>query len=221
MVNFVRQDVSRSISAMLPFLADEIQKMFKKGFPPTDATTFDEDGVTWYETQLYPTVLGGVGCIASRMFAGKKYAEDIEWTGTAAAWANNVIISSWFLKRVPRFLLPIVTKFMPAVKRVQTLKDMVREDVFKYIDTPAPEKKGDEAIVDGETILLPMLVKYVQKTPDYEGKGKEQILSGVIGRLVGLMFAAIDTTSKLVNESFADFKDSNTNDSYDNDTYLI
>jgi len=166
---------------------------------PLTAPSVSEDGAIWYPTLIRPTVLRCMGRIATRIFFGKKYSRDIKFTDMASKYASGVILMGvFFLRHLPRFLLPIIAPFTPTMGRVKFLKEKIREDVMSYLHNSidgsmlAKEPKSTQA---KDTQLLALMVEYVQKRPGYAGANDEKILSGVIGRTLNMLFAAIDTTT--------------------------
>jgi hypothetical protein len=197
----VRQSVSSNINNLVPIIQDEIRYILGEHFPPKDTPAVVEKGEEWYPIRLHSQLLAGIGCIASRMFVGKRYARNPLWTRTASDWANTIIFQGLFLRRFPEPVVALMARFMPAMRRFRLLKDMLQDEVMDYITQGIQtESVGVGASTeDGdieEMTLLPLLVKYVKDKPAYKAAAPDKVLHGVLGRLMGLMFAAIDTTSE-------------------------
>ncbi|KAL2844027.1 cytochrome P450 [Aspergillus pseudodeflectus] len=172
-VNFVRQSVSSNIKNLVPIIQDEVQHMFRERFPPRDEIPVQTATGKWHHVRLHKELLTGIGCIASRIFVGRHYARDVNWTRTASDWANGIIFQGLLFRHLPEIMIAFVARFMPGMKRFKLLKSILHDEVLEYLTKPIETESVSLSTEKGDEItLLPFLVQ-----------------------LMGLMFAAIDTTT--------------------------
>jgi hypothetical protein len=196
-VDFVIKDVTRRIDLIIPGVHEEVKHFWAGVFPPTKCSDL------WCEQTLHPNILKGVGRIACRLLAGERYAANDKFTRTAADFANGIQYQAVLFHYLPKQLLPLACKLSPIQTRVNQITDIVREDVYQYIEDSV-EHEVDGAMDGEEPIILKYLVKFVQNRSAYKGADQDTVLAGTVGRFLGLMFAAIDTTSKIASSELTD-----------------
>jgi hypothetical protein len=215
-VNFVRQDVTRSIEILIPPMIEEVKLVFAQNFPPagsTPASDTQDSEKPFSQVAIHPATLVSVGSVTSRMLFGKKYSHDKTFTDTACSLARSIGLNSLFLPSVPSFLIPLLVLILPTRRLALFLQNKIKDDILSVKDTPVSELR--EQLSGPNAGLLPLMVKYVQSRPGYEDASDEELLAGVNGRLMGLVFAVIDTSSMtftqvvhdLVGHALSDYRD--------------
>ncbi|OBT75677.1 hypothetical protein VF21_05186 [Pseudogymnoascus sp. 05NY08] len=190
-IHLVRTDITRSVDAMIDPLKDEIHTTLSLHFlPPTTAATVI-DNEEWYPLTVHPSTLTAIGRITTRILVGKKYTTLPAWTDTLAGFANGIIIQSFLLKHLWRPIVPLIAPLFNTTRRVAKLRALILPDVRALLANPLPPGTYQ----DGKPTVLPMMVNYVLSRPGYAEAKESTVLTGVIGRLLDLSFAAVDTTT--------------------------
>ena len=140
---------------------------------------------------MHPSTLSAIGRIITRILVGAKYTTLPAWTSTLAGFANGIIIQSFLLRKIPRLFLPLIAPLLNTSRRVAKLRALILPDVRALIETPPTPG----TYPGGEPTVLPMMVNYVLSRPGYAEAPESTVLNGVIGRLLDLSFAAVDTTT--------------------------
>jgi hypothetical protein len=158
-VDFTIKDITRNIPLLLGGIREEVQCFWQEFFSPADSSN-------WFQRPAQPTILTGIGRIATRILVGKKYSSNLLFTSTASKFADGISFQGIAFHFVPKAVLPWLCKVWPTMRRVKLLKGMLRDDVYAYIQEPADIK--DKITAKGEElIILRYLVKYVQAKPAY------------------------------------------------------
>lgn len=185
---------------LIPSVEDEIKYAYKTYFGAATDERVTKDGKEYTSVTLHPTLLTMIGIIGAKVMFGRKYSRDKTFTDLAGRFANTVGIQAILLGRVcPSLLRPFVRNYViPYLENARIsarIRAMLRPDILRYIEMDEEEldRQTSEAGIDFS--VLPMLVKYVQKAPGYENATADQVLKGVSGRILALLFAAVDTTT--------------------------
>ncbi|OBT48819.1 hypothetical protein VE00_00615 [Pseudogymnoascus sp. WSF 3629] len=188
-IHLVRTDIARSVDAMIFPLTSEIHTSLSAFIPPSPPTLLS--GEEWYPLTVHPTTLTAIGRITTRILVGAKYTTLPAWTDTLADFANGIIIQSLLLKHLWRPIIPWIAPLFNTTRRVAKLRALILPDVRELLANPLPQG----TYPDGEPTVLPMMVNYVLSRPGYADAEESKVLTGVIGRLLDLSFAAVDTTT--------------------------
>jgi hypothetical protein len=170
-------------------LTSEIHTSLSAFIPPSPPILLS--GEEWYPLTVHPTTLTAIGRITTRILVGAKYTTLPAWTDTLADFANGIIIQSLLLKHLWRPIIPWIAPLFNTTRRVAKLRALILPDVRELLANPLPQG----TYPDGEPTVLPMMVNYVLSRPGYADAEESKVLTGVIGRLLDLSFAAVDTTT--------------------------
>lgn len=145
-------------------------------------------------------ILKTVGQVSTKFLFGKKHSRNPEFISAAAAYANGVIFQAMAVRiLIPTFLYSFVRSFVlpytPLAGKVRKIRALIEEDVYNCLDRNEDAAESTQADGHVDFTLLPFMVEYVQQSPEYVGASRQKILAGVVGRSLGLLFAATDTTT--------------------------
>ncbi|OBT66800.1 hypothetical protein VE03_04114 [Pseudogymnoascus sp. 23342-1-I1] len=190
-IHLVRTDLTRAVDAMIAPLKDEIHTSLSLHFLPPSTRPTTISGEAWYPLTVHPSTLTAIGRITTRILVGAKYTLLPAWTTTLAGFANGIIIQSFLLRNLPRRLVPFIAPLFNTTRRVAKLRALILPDVRALLANPPTPG----TYPDGEPTVLPMMVNYVLSRPGYAEAPESEVLTGVIGRILDLSFAAVDTTT--------------------------
>jgi hypothetical protein len=185
---------------MISSIQEESDVAWANNFPPKDASSVEIEGKNYYKTPLHATVLKIVGQLSTKIFFGRKYSRDPAFIQDTTIYANGIVIQALLVNFfVPSSLKPLVRKYimpyLPTATRVKKISKLIEADVTACIDVDESELEAKNAEGGSDFTILPLMVKYVQGHSDYVGASPSKVLDGVMGRTIGLLFAAVDTTT--------------------------
>lgn len=207
----VRTSVTRSIDSFIPRLIEEISTVQKLNFPtplPENLTKLkpgyapvEIDGKTFIPTNIHEQSLPSIARILSRILLGKNYSENPEFPRLLADFAHGIVFQAFLLRIFPTWFSYLIAPLFNTYRRVKKVSNLIRPDVVALIRNP--EFELDENLSEGDKIL-PMLVKHVLGQERYQGKSEDEIVKEVTGRLLGISFGGIDTTSLTLTHTLHD-----------------
>lgn len=168
-------------------------------YPPPNASTVQYEGKTYYSTPLHSTTLKIIGRIGTKILFGDKFSRDDAFTDLSGRYARGITIQALLLNTiVPSCLKAAVKEYvLPRLNNARLswkIRDCLRGDVLACIQK---SNSGLQNLEDEseEFTLLPGMVDYVRKSPDYKDATPERLAEGVMCRMLGLIFAILDTSS--------------------------
>lgn len=207
----VRTSITRSIDSFIPRIIEEIQTVQQLRFPtplPSDISKLkpelrpvDIEGKTFIPTNIHEQSLPSIARVMSRILLGKNYSENPEFPQLLADFAHGIVFQAFLLRLFPTWFAYLIAPLFNTYRRVNKVENLVRPDVVALIRNP--EFELDENLSEGDKIL-PMLVKHVLSQERYQGASENEIVRQVTGRLLGVSFGSIDTTSLTLTHSIHD-----------------
>jgi hypothetical protein len=189
-IPFVRQNVMRSMAGQVSPVRKEISLQLSKHF------TTPNDSAAWRSVPVWPITFTMMCSIAARFLVGELLCHNEAFTKKIGEFTRAVSIEAMLLRKFPAVVRPVVVKFLKSKARVRSIKEMLRQQVMACM-----METVDGAVVLAEREsspndpMLPQFVAYVlPKCADSTkpaGQIKEKILDEVVGRMLGLFFAAV------------------------------
>ncbi len=137
--------------------------------------------------------------VISRIVLGAKYADDAEFTKLISDFAHGIVFQAYLLRLLPTSLVKIIAPYFNTAKRVRRVREYVHGDILALLRAPTTLDTDEERL-----LILPMLVKYVKSQPRYATYTEDQMVEEVLGRLLGITFATIDTTTLTITHVMHD-----------------
>lgn len=179
--------LTNQIGNLVPLLADETAH----GFDVFWGTDTD----SWKEVCVYDTVRYLIGSVTNRVFVGLPWCRNEALTTAAMAFAQDVPLTSTFLRALPRPLRPLIAPLL-------TLPNRIHSNRFIAIILPEVERRlraYDAAVVDNDKAnddeqpndFLQWSINQARQSEDpYLAQPRT-----LAGRILLLNFAAIHTSS--------------------------
>ncbi|KAI2695883.1 hypothetical protein CBS147332_9268 [Penicillium roqueforti] len=107
----VRKKLTPSLGRVVPGIIDELRTAFETALPGCEDT--------WIQINPNEMFTRLIALATSRMMAGDALRENEEWLNVASNYAVNVGITILLLRPVPKYLRPIVARFLPSVRKMK------------------------------------------------------------------------------------------------------
>jgi cytochrome P450 len=123
---------------LVPKLIDELQYAFDIEVPKCDGELYqvrkklnDADLVEeWTSINAYNMLLGLLTRATSRIICGDSICRNEKWLETVTNYTINVGITVVLLRPFPKFLRPLVAKFLPSVRKLNKQVRFVKNELF-------------------------------------------------------------------------------------------
>ncbi|KAL4918465.1 cytochrome P450 [Aspergillus aurantiobrunneus] len=100
------------------------------------------DRPEWHELPLYDTSGTIMGQVSARALAGEQLCRDPAWLEGSGQYTRNLFTAGAELRLWPRFLRPLVAKFMPQCRRLhQNFRD-VQKTIMPVVEQRRAEKEA-------------------------------------------------------------------------------
>ncbi|KAI9927419.1 hypothetical protein ASPWEDRAFT_175021 [Aspergillus wentii DTO 134E9] len=109
LVNSVKTDLTRNITASLAALQDETAFAFPDTFGPCEE---------WSPIQLYPKLLRIIALLSGRVFVGRPLCRDEEWIHSSVNFTVDCFAAREEVGKYHWILRPIVARFIPRVQAI-------------------------------------------------------------------------------------------------------
>ena len=106
----IKIDLMRNISSAVDNLQDEIRYSLNKKLAACE---------TWTPILLHKTMAHVVALLSGRVFVGLPLSRNEEWVESTVRFTVECLNSAEAMMKYPSWLLPIVTPFLPEIKRVK------------------------------------------------------------------------------------------------------
>lgn len=201
-VPLVRTSITKSINALIPTLIREIASSLSIYVPSPPSAKHPlviENGITWSPTNIHTATLPAIGRVISRVLLGKKYSSDPEFTILISDFAQGIVFQAFLLRLLPRWLCFQIAPLFNTTRRLKKIQAYIRDDVVDLIrafksKTGEKKEEKEETKEGDELLILPMLVDYVLNQPRYASYTEDQLVWSIMGRVLAIAFATIDTT---------------------------
>ncbi|OJJ83192.1 cytochrome P450 [Aspergillus glaucus CBS 516.65] len=118
----VAKRLNPAISRLVPSLIDELQYAFDIEVPKCDDK--------WTPVNAYNMLLGLLTRATTRIICGDSICRNEKWLETVTDYTINVGITVIFLRPFPKFLRPLVAKFLPSVRKLNKQVQFVKQELF-------------------------------------------------------------------------------------------
>ena len=109
---------------MIPRLIETIKESFEANFTSGDKQGIQQDS----QVAMVPASMAAVAQLVSQVFVGDKYGRDKKWTSTVMDFAHGIMIYDIFLRWFPKTLRRYISELMPTRRRVNRLRQWLRDD---------------------------------------------------------------------------------------------
>lgn len=177
----VRQDLTKSIGAILPLLQDELKYAFEKELG---------NSTEWHAIPLLSVLLRMVALLSGRVFVGSPLHRNEEWVDASINYTVALASVARESRTWNPLLVPFVAPFLPSVKKTRRYLYKAKEwmkPLVSEIVNAEKEAPGRPAKVGQRGTFISWLLNYLpahRKTASRIGKDQ-----------MALSFAAIHTTS--------------------------
>ncbi|KAH3358247.1 Dihydroorotase [Aspergillus fumigatus] len=154
------------------------------------------DDSEWHEISPCQTALKLVAQMASKAFIGPEKCRDPKWHNVIITYTHNVYRAAQALHFWPKFLRPIVARFLPAC---QTLQAQIAE-AREILEPLVAQRRADRACRAAQGKPVPSRADVIDWLEDSHG---DQPYDPVAAQLL-LSFAAIHGTSNLLAQALMD-----------------
>lgn len=124
-IQFVRQDVIRSIPSQISVVQEEIQKHFSQKYA-------SEDG-GWRSVAPWETTFDMMSCFAARLLVGNGLCDDEVFIKKMGQFTRGVSIECILLHKLPDFATSLLGPFLPAKNRVRDLTQMLKDPIMACV----------------------------------------------------------------------------------------
>ena len=131
----------------------------------------------------------------ARVFVGHRLCRNKEWLDISIDFSRCVFLGGGFLKLLPWFVRPIVSRLHPHVRRIK----VHRSNAMKLLVPEIIRRRGETMQTDGNSTDSSDMLDILERVSPAEERSPEQI----VDRQLGLSFAATHgTTNHIVNVIF-------------------
>ena len=196
--SFVAKDLHRAIPMLIPRLTGTIREALGAMFFPEPSLEGHDSTQEYASVVAMPASMNAIASIVSQAFVGEKYGKDKSFTTTLMDFSHGIMLYDILLRRVPKAMRQFISELFPTRRRVNRLREMMKDDVCKVVESHTPFEENDSLEKDQNipgTYVIQLLVNFVRKRPQYEMASNEEVFRAVTARMLTILFAAIDTTS--------------------------
>lgn len=178
MIKSIKIDLTRNIKKVLEELQNESSYVIPKVVGPCE---------DWTEVSAYSSVLQIVAVISGRVFVGYPLCRDEQWVEMAITFTVACFSASAALLKIPSWIRPLVARWAPEVKLINTYRAMGTRLLKPIIEERIAAMKKDPNFV-----LPNDLIEFLMRNSDEQGK--EDVAELAHHELL-VSIAAIHTTS--------------------------
>ncbi|KAI9148928.1 cytochrome P450 monooxygenase NtnM [Paramyrothecium foliicola] len=179
--DIIRQKINAALGQITKHLSDEADLVFSEQWT---------DNTEWHPLDLTNTALQIVARVSSRVFLGPELCRNPDWLRITINYTVNLFYGVMALKKWPRYLHPIVWRFVPEVRKVQ---DQIQEAV--RLIKPVVEKRTAEGKSAKSRTEYVDAIQWANETASSTGRHYDPALLQL-----GFSLAAIHTTSDLLTQ---------------------
>uniref|UniRef100_L2F9R0 Cytochrome p450 n=1 Tax=Colletotrichum fructicola (strain Nara gc5) TaxID=1213859 RepID=L2F9R0_COLFN len=164
----IRGQLNRNLWTVMDHIQEEIRDAFEDSFPPCD------------------------DCSPRVMFGGTTLSRNKEWIQSSIDFATDGFIGAQALKKYPKFLKPVVARFIPAIQNIKNHYAAAERAAIPLLN---------ERAANGT--VAPDLLYWMAE----DAKGDEKDLAFLAGILLKVSFAAIHTSAAAPTQLLYDLCD--------------
>ncbi|KAL3417887.1 hypothetical protein PVAG01_10897 [Phlyctema vagabunda] len=176
LINSVRVDLTRSISATLEGLQNEAEFAFPEVLGPCEE---------WTSVHMYSKVLRIIAFLSGRIFVGLPLCRDEEWVKTTIEYTGDAFAAVEPIRKHPKFLRPLVAPFLPSLWKIANHKAISERLLGPILKERLASMQSPDFDQPHDTISY-MLKNSGEKASDFKYQSHTQL---------NLSLAAIHTTS--------------------------
>ncbi|KAI9744718.1 MAG: hypothetical protein M1818_001643 [Claussenomyces sp. TS43310] len=125
-INAIKIDLTRSVAKILSDLQDEADWAFETEIGHLDG---------WTELPVYPKLIQVVAACSGRAFVGLPLCRDKEWRDATINFTYDTLASVHAMKKYNKALWPIVSPFIPELKKLKSYRDFAARKLSPQIQT--------------------------------------------------------------------------------------
>ncbi|GFP59001.1 hypothetical protein ACSS6W_011088 [Trichoderma asperelloides] len=184
----LHQKLTPNIESLTPIMKSELEFALKQELPDIKA----ED---WVEVDPARVFARTIARIVARIWIGPDECRNEDWLVATTDFTENVFITGFILRFVPRFLRPVIGPWLPTYRSIVKSSADARRIVAGLARKRSPAKEKTDDYVKGDDVL--------QWTMDM-ANDKELEENNLAERILTLSLAAIHTTALTMAQALFD-----------------
>lgn len=177
------QKVTPNLGTFIPAIKDELEHAFKMELP-------EAGGAEWAEVDMLAAFPRIAARVIARILLGPTACRDEEWLRTTAQYTQNVFITGFVLRFVPRFLRPLIAALLPTYWKLFTNLATARSIIGGLASSRLQEREED-------------VLQWIMDM----GKPEERKLDNLSERMMVLSLSGIHTTALTMAQAMYDLCD--------------
>lgn len=135
-INAIKFDLTRNVAKVLSDLQDEAEYAFDKNIGSLPG---------WTEIGVYQTAIQIVAACSGRAFVGLPLCRDDEWRNATINFTYDTVASVHAMKAYNKILWPIVSRFLPEMRKMHSYREFAHQKLRPQIDTIIAHQRAQKA----------------------------------------------------------------------------